>query len=169
MIKKLAVLLGVLGVTILLVAVMAYLPISGEVEQPIAFSHRLHAGEMGLDCTVCHLYARTGVRATIPNIEVCSVCHWEAPGESEELTRLLTYVESETPIPWRKVSWVPDHVYFSHRRHSALAGIECQTCHGLVQEREEPLHRQAFEGTMERCMECHEESGASNDCIDCHR
>jgi hypothetical protein len=137
--------------------------------QPIAFNHRLHIEEVGADCTDCHLYARTGVRATIPNLKVCAECHEEAVTDSQEEARLVEYIAEEEPIPWQKVTFVPDHVYFSHRRHAVIAEIECETCHGPMAEREEPVTRASPAITMEACMACHQRAEVSNDCWRCHR
>ena len=159
----------VLGVGILAVAGLLN-PLAGRpAAQPIAFNHSLHVGEVGLDCTDCHRYVLTGARATIPNVEDCGECHMEAQGESAEERRLIAFVESGEPIPWRKVYRVPDHVYFSHRRHAAIAGIECERCHGPMAERTLPVTRPAVRLTMEACIECHDQAGVSNDCIACHR
>ncbi|HVS66557.1 MAG TPA: cytochrome c3 family protein [Thermoanaerobaculia bacterium] len=139
------------------------------IHQPLAFNHRLHVEEVGAECTDCHLHARTGVRATIPNLEVCAECHEEALTDSEVEARLVAYIQEAEPIPWQKVYWVPDHVYFSHRRHTAIAEIECETCHGPMREREQPVTRAEADMTMEACMACHQHAGASNDCLLCHR
>ncbi len=139
----------------------------GGVHQPLAFSHRLHVQEVGLDCTDCHTYARSGVRATIPTLDVCAGCHEEASSGTPGEARLLEFVQAETPIPWKKVFTVPEHVYFSHRGHTTT-GLECPVCHGEVAGREEPFSRREAP-SMESCMECHRRSGASNDCIWCHR
>jgi len=142
---------------------------SPRVSQPIGFNHRIHVQELEMACDECHLYAVNGVRATIPNIAVCGDCHDEPLTESIHEARLMEYVNSDTPLPWQKVYWVPDHVYFSHRRHTGIAGIECQACHGPIEEQEEPLTRPLVRLTMEHCMACHEQTGTSNDCILCHR
>ena len=139
------------------------------IQQPIAFNHRLHVEEAGADCTDCHLYARTGQRATIPNVKVCGECHEEAVTDSEAEARVVEYIHEAKPIPWQKVSWIPDHVYFSHRRHATIAEIECETCHGPMGEREKPVTRISPAITMEACMECHQRAGVSNDCVRCHR
>ncbi|MDH3628035.1 MAG: cytochrome c family protein [Acidobacteriota bacterium] len=139
------------------------------VEQPIAFSHRLHVTDLGSACTDCHLYAESGVRATIPNLETCGFCHEEAQTESPDEARLVEHIEAGEPIPWRKVYRVPDHVYFSHRRHTAIAGIDCTECHGAMEEQEEPVSRPAVRITMNGCMDCHDENGVSNDCLLCHK
>lgn len=162
---------------ILAVAVIAVATLGGlafalrerSVRQPIAFNHRLHIEDVGAECTDCHLYATTGARATIPNIEVCVDCHEEAQTESADEARLVEHVQTGTPVPWLKVTWVPDHVYFSHRRHTAIAGIECETCHGAMAERVLPVDRPAVPLTMDRCIECHEDEGAATDCLLCHR
>lgn len=139
------------------------------IEQPIQFSHRLHVEDLGAECTDCHAYARTGVRATIPNTGTCADCHYEPLTDSEEETRLTEFIESGNPIPWRKVYWVEDHVFFSHRRHTAVAGLDCAICHGPVGERDEPVTQPLISITMDRCMQCHEEMEVTNDCIACHR
>lgn len=141
----------------------------GPVVQPIAFKHRLHVEDLGMECTDCHLYAVNGVRATIPNIQVCGDCHPEAITESAEEARLVEYVQAEEPIPWEKVYWVPEHVYFSHRRHAGAAGIECERCHGAIGESEEPVTSRLVSLSMDGCMGCHDETGTSNDCLLCHR
>ncbi len=139
------------------------------ITQPIAFNHHLHVEDAGLECTDCHVYARKGVRATIPNIEVCVDCHEEAMTESAEEARTVEYIRDGVPIPWRKVNVVPEHVYFSHRRHTAVGGIECGRCHGPIEEREVPLTRPLVRMRMDDCMQCHQERAASNDCVSCHR
>lgn len=140
-----------------------------DIEQPIAFNHRLHVEDLGSNCSDCHLYATTGVRATIPNAEVCADCHVEALTESPEEVKLVAYLESEEPIPWRKLYWVPDHVYFSHRRHTLIGGIACETCHGPMGEASVPMPRPRVKVTMNGCMDCHDQAGVSNDCLLCHK
>jgi len=140
-----------------------------DVVQPLAFSHVLHLDEVGLECADCHLYVTSGERTIVPNIQSCADCHFEAITESDNEARLVEHIESEQLIPWKQVYSVPDHVYFSHRRHTAAGEIECETCHGPVAQRAEPLTRALVPITMTACMDCHDLSGASNDCIVCHR
>lgn len=151
----------VAGVTVSLVA--------NSVEQPILFNHQLHLEEAGLECTDCHLYAVDGIRATIPNLDVCGECHEEPLTESTEEARVAEYVRDGVPIPWRRVYWVPDHVYFSHRRHTAIAGIACETCHGNVGDETDPLARPLLRLDMNDCMGCHVDAGVTNDCVSCHK
>ena len=139
------------------------------IEQPIAFNHHKHVSELEMECVDCHVYAVNGVRATIPNIEVCGDCHDEALTDSPEETHLVEYVTAEERVPWRKIYRVPQHVYFSHRRHTKLGEIDCTVCHGAIGERTEPVTRPLISITMDRCIRCHRESGVSNDCLLCHR
>jgi len=143
--------------------------IAQSVEQPIPFNHKLHVEEAGMECTDCHLYAVDGVRATIPNIDVCGECHEEPLTESEHEAQVAEHVRDGVPIPWRKVYWVPEHVYFSHRRHTAIAGIACERCHGNMSERVDPLTRPLVRLDMNECIKCHRETDVSNDCVACHK
>lgn len=138
--------------------------------QPIKYSHKLHVQDNDMECTDCHIYAESLARATIPNIEVCGDCHADEPmTDSPEEQKVIDYVTESKKIPWMKVYRVPPHVYFSHRRHTALAGIECATCHGDVEEMTEPIRRPLVPVSMGRCIACHESRGVDNDCTRCHR
>jgi len=161
--------LAVLGALVITVAGVAFTLAGRSIEQPIAFNHRLHVEDLGGECTDCHLYATTGVRATIPNTQLCGDCHVEALTDSAEEGKLVGFIESGEPIPWRKLYWVPDHVYFSHRRHTAIGGIACETCHGPMGQAAEPMRRPFVKVTMNGCMDCHEQAGVSNDCLLCHK
>jgi hypothetical protein len=147
------------------VVILARAPVS----QPIAFNHRVHLKDAGMACPDCHVHALDGVRATIPNVEVCASCHDKAQGKSAAEAAVVEHVRTKQPIPWRKVYLVPDHVYFSHRRHTTLGGIKCETCHGAIGDRTQPVGRQLVPVAMDRCVGCHVEKGALNDCVGCHR
>lgn len=139
-------------------------------EQPIQYNHNLHVQEQEMDCLECHPYAATHARATIPNIEICGECHSDEPmSDSPEEVKLIEYVDGGKRIPWRKVYHLEDHIYFSHRRHTTLAEIECVVCHGDTEAMTAPYVRPVVPVTMDRCMECHEESGVTADCVSCHR
>ncbi len=146
-----------------------FLGSQGPVDQPIAFNHSKHVQDVGLECTTCHLYAETGTRATIPNIEVCQMCHAQPLTESPEEAVLVEHIQEGQPIRWQKVYWVPTNVYFSHRRHTSVAGIACETCHGAIGQRVDPVSRPLEKISMSRCVNCHQSEGASRDCIACHR
>ena len=139
-------------------------------KQPIQYNHLLHVQENDMECIECHQYAESRARATIPNIEVCEDCHSDEPmTESAEEAKLIEYVTEGRRIPWIKVYRVPAHVYFSHRRHTALGQIDCVICHGSAEELTTPFDKPLVPVSMNRCMECHERNGVDNDCTRCHR
>lgn len=118
----------------------------------------------------CHLYAAEDVYATIPGLSTCMLCHEEPQGESTEEPKVREYFEREEPIPWVQVNRVEGHVYFSHAVHVKLAEMECAECHGDMTTLDEPLTRtQIADMDMDACMDCHDERGASNDCLVCHK
>jgi hypothetical protein len=130
-------------------------------EQPINYSHKLHAGKLQIDCQYCHFNARRSIHAGVPTTDTCMNCHKfvSADGRSDEaqadIAKLKEYAASGEPIPWVKVHDVPDFVYFSHKRH-VVGGVECQECHGEVQEDMTVAYRVA-ELTMGWCLNCHKE------------
>jgi hypothetical protein len=120
--------------------------------QPIAFSHKLHAGDSKIPCLYCHFGARTSRHAGIPPSNVCMNCHRMLAKQSTDLERLKESIDQRRPIAWIKVHNLPDFVYFNHSRHT-VAGVECQACHGRVEamariEQQAPL-------TMGWCIQCH--------------
>lgn len=113
-------------------------------EQPIAYSHELHAGDLGIDCKYCHNAVTKSKHATIPTTNVCMNCHktvnegtetgteeiakiYEAAGWDPEIK---AYTGVTKPVKWVKVHNLPDHVYFNHSQHVEVGGIDCQQCHG---------------------------------------
>lgn len=144
-----------------------------EPEQPIAFNHTLHAGELEIDCQYCHSAAAESKHAGIPTANVCMNCHVAInEGRSEEGTAEIKkiyhavgwdeesrkYTGEEDPIKWVKVHNLPDHAYFNHSQHVSVAGLECQTCHGPVDE-EYTVGKQFAPLTMGWCIDCHNTSG----------
>lgn len=138
-------------------------------EQPIAFSHATHAGKLGIDCQFCHAYADKSPHAGVPPVMRCVGCHrfpLTDTTKQKEVDKLLAYWNEQRPIEWIKVHDLPDHAYFSHKRH-VKAGIQCQTCHGPVEtmvvvEKRAPL-------TMGWCVSCHRENNAPLECWTCHK
>ncbi len=143
-----------------------------EPEQPIAFNHTLHAGELEIDCQYCHSSAADSKHAGIPSANVCMNCHVAIDeGRSEEGTQEIAkiyhavgwdkdermYTGQEHPIAWVKVHNLPDHAFFSHAQHVSVAGLECQTCHGPVDE-EYTVGKQFAPLTMGWCIDCHNNS-----------
>lgn len=149
-------------------------------EQPIAFYHKVHAGELGIDCKYCHFNADRGKHAGVPPMSVCLGCHRVVSGSdnpqyAKEIAALLAVADTGsyhidgttyhgTPdgveyrggvVHWRRVHKLPDFVYFSHQWH-VRAGVACQTCHGPVQTM--TVLRQYSDLTMGWCLDCHRKS-----------
>ena len=160
-----------LSVIVVVFVLLALIPSAAVIEQPIAYNHNIHVEGEGLECIDCHAYSEILPSATLPKLSVCLDCHDTDPlsEDSAEEAKLITYIESGTEIPWQQVHKVPDHVYFSHRRHVVAGDMGCMDCHGDVGSETEPVTRPFFELTMEACMTCHRERQASNDCLACHR
>ncbi len=127
-------------------------------EQPIAFSHRLHAGEMAMPCQYCHAAARRGRHAMVPAVDICMNCHRVTRTDRPAVRRLAALYRSGGVLPWRRIHVLPDYVYFDHRPH-VLAGILCQTCHGEVEEME--IVRQYMSMRMGNCLGCHRDPQAA--------
>ncbi len=147
-------------------------------QQPIVYSHAVHAGAMEIPCQYCHFSAERGRYAGIPPAQVCMNCHKHVAVDHPEVAKVKAAIDGNTPIRWVRVHRVPDHVYFDHSPHIA-ADVACQTCHGPVEsmgrvEQWAPL-------TMGWCVNCHREQGgetaapnqpnhalALTDCAKCH-
>jgi hypothetical protein len=136
-------------------------------EQPIAFSHKLHAGELQIDCVYCHSRAEKTPIAALPSVKKCQECHaaQEKGGFEGEASRIADFWRDKKPIPWIRVHDLPDHAYFSHRVHLA-AELECSTCHGDVSQMERIRRVQSL--SMGWCMDCHQERKVAVDCSTCH-
>jgi len=158
------------------------------VQQPIAFNHKKHAGELSLPCTTCHQRVEKDVVAGRPPTALCLGCHMAGDSKNEEIKKLKAYGEKGQEVPWRRVWRLPSHVFFPHRVHVALAKITCQNCHGPMEALDRPPVRALKELAMDDCIGCHakqrsaagkEEKAArltgaaaqrlSSDCIVCHR
>ena len=131
---------------------MGYAP-----EQPIAFSHKIHAGQYEIDCKYCHTGVTKGKNATIPSVNICMNCHNQIKsgtltGEAE-IGKIIRAYNENKPIEWVRVHNLPDLAYFNHSQHVNVGGIECETCHGPVQEMD--VVRQHSLLTMGWCIDCH--------------
>lgn len=149
--------------------------------QPIHYSHKIHAGENGIDCKYCHSSARTSKTAGIPSLNVCMNCHKNISeftgskdsiydhskefytGEIQKLYNAVgwdkttqKYTGKTQPVKWVRIHNLPDFVYFNHSQHVTVAGIECQKCHGLVETFE--IQKQFAPLTMGWCVNCHRET-----------
>lgn len=126
-------------------------------KQPIAFSHKIHAGQFEIDCKYCHTGAMKGKNANIPSPNICMNCHSQIKkgtntGEGE-IAKIYAAVENNRPIEWVRIHNLPDLAYFNHSQHVNVAGVECQTCHGPIQEMD--VVKQYSLLTMGWCIDCH--------------
>ena len=134
--------------------------------QPIAFNHKIHAGDLGLECTHCHRHAAESSRPGIPSVSLCMECHETAAVDRPEVRKLREHWERREPIEWARVHRLPWHVGFTHKPH-VRAGVECTQCHGEVQV--ETRIRQVRSLKMGWCVSCHRSRGAGTDCWVCHK
>lgn len=121
-------------------------------EQPIAYSHRLHAGDLGMDCRYCHASVEQSQEAMVPPTQTCMGCHAVVLPDSPLLQPLRESWQTGDPIRWVRVHKLPEHAYFDHSVHVAV-GVGCVTCHGRVDQMEvvsveEPI-------SMQWCLDCH--------------
>ena len=136
------------------------------VTQPLAFNHAKHT--VGLTCVGCHSGVMTGARATLPSGDTCTKCHASAPA-SVSPASWTAILRTGGPPPWVPATRLPEHVRFSHRRHVALAGLACESCHGDIGHSTAPPTRMPMRIQMKTCLACHQKEGASEDCAGCHR
>ena len=137
----------------------------GDRSQPIAFSHRVHAGTNAIPCQLCHTYARRGPVAGIPAVQRCVQCHQTVTPDEPEVVKLMAYWKDKKPIPWLRVHDLPDYVRFTHKPH-VVAGVACQSCHGDVAKMEGAVQTESL--SMGWCLNCHKERHAPTDCLVCH-
>ena len=145
--------------------------------QPIHYSHKIHAGNNGIDCNYCHSAARVSKNAGIPSLNVCMNCHKNISEVSDttataeyskdfydkEIAKLYKavgwdkdnqkYTGVTQPVKWVRIHNLQSFVYFNHSQHVTVAGVECQTCHGPVQTYE--IQKQFAPLTMKWCVDCH--------------
>jgi hypothetical protein len=122
------------------------------VEQTVPFSHKHHAGELGIDCRFCHVGVETGAQATVPTTQVCMTCHSQMWTNAAMLAPVRRSFAMGQPLVWSRVNRLPDYVYFDHHVH-VRNGVPCAACHGNL--REMPLTAQAKPMTMQWCLDCH--------------
>lgn len=152
-------------------------------EQPIYYSHKVHAGKNQISCLYCHGGAMEGKHANIPSVNVCMNCHIainEYTGSAgkifneegnevngtAEIKKLYEYagwnpdsrkyVNAGKPVEWVKIHALPDHVYFNHSQHVNAGKVQCQTCHGPITEMDEV--KQFADLSMGWCVNCHRET-----------
>lgn len=129
-------------------------------DQPIWFSHKIHAGENKIDCQYCHTGASKGKNAWIPSVNVCMNCHKGIQEGSrtgtEEIAKITFAYENDMPIEWVRIHNLPDLAYFNHQQHVVAGKQECETCHGPIAEMD--VVYQFAPLSMGWCINCHRET-----------
>jgi hypothetical protein len=147
------ILIAVLGYAVNVVNQTSYVTeVHNARPQPVPFSHKHHAGELGLDCRYCHTSVEVSSSAGMPPTQTCMACHSQIWTGAAILEPVRASYRDSTPISWTRVNALPDFVYFNHSIHVAK-GVGCTTCHGPIAEmnitwRENSLY-------MRWCLECH--------------
>ncbi len=139
-------------------------------KQPIAFSHKLHAGAYEINCVYCHTGAMKGRQANIPSPNICMNCHSQIKQESPEIQKIYaaigydvktaSYTGKQKPIEWVRIHNLPDLAYFNHSQHANVGGIICQTCHGPIEEMEQVKQYSLL--TMGWCIDCHKKTDVNS-------
>ncbi|MFZ0389505.1 MAG: cytochrome c3 family protein [Calditrichia bacterium] len=135
-------------------------------EQPVPFSHRVHANKKQISCVMCHQEVTRSAVAGIPPLETCMLCHSRIIIHHPEIENVRQHYFQRVPIIWEKVTFLPDFVYFNHSVH-IQRGIDCGHCHGNIKEMDRVMQVQKFE--MGFCIQCHRDNNATTDCFTCHR
>ena len=120
--------------------------------QPVAYSHKLHAGDMGIDCRYCHASVERSPAAMIPPTKTCMNCHHVAKRDSPLLAVIRTSASTGKRVEWVRVHDVPGYAYFDHRPH-LRAGVGCSTCHGRVDQMDVVAQSEPL--SMSWCLDCH--------------
>jgi len=148
-------------------------------KQPIAFSHRVHAGVNHVPCQYCHTNANRSRVATIPAVQTCMNCHrYVSMADSDVIKNaVVARLDTDAPMKWVRVYRLPDHVFFDHRAH-VHAGVQCETCHGDVKSMD--VVTRVMDMRMGKCLDCHQDprrylppkstiKKGPTDCSACHR
>ncbi len=129
-------------------------------EQPIKFSHKLHAGQYQINCNYCHTGVYAGKGANVPSANICMNCHNAIKRESPEIQKIYRALENNEPIQWVRVHNLPDLAYFNHSQHTNVGGLECKNCHGEIEKMEVVEQRSSL--TMGWCIDCHRETDVNS-------
>ncbi|MCL4235279.1 MAG: cytochrome c family protein [Deltaproteobacteria bacterium] len=129
-----------------------YTDVGYQPAQPVEFSHKLHAGDLGMDCRYCHNTVEQGRFAAVPPTQTCMNCHKIVRADSPKLAAVRESAATGKPVEWTRVHMLPDYAYFDHSSHLA-AGVGCQSCHGRIDQmavvkQDQPL-------SMSWCLDCH--------------
>ena len=121
-------------------------------DQPVDYSHKLHAGELGMDCRYCHTSVEKSQEAIIPPTQTCMNCHNIVGTDEEKLALVRESWETGNPIEWVRVHMLPDYAYFDHSVH-VNSKIGCASCHGRVDQMEKVMQVEPL--SMSWCLDCH--------------
>ncbi len=126
-------------------------------DQPVKFSHAVHAGQNKTDCIYCHSFAHISKSAGIPPVNVCMNCHLLIRNGTRsgtyEIAKVIDAYDNNKPIEWIKVHNLPDYVFFSHAQHTSVGKVECKECHGKTEEMD--IIVQVSDLSMGWCINCH--------------
>lgn len=128
------------------------LEVGYEPKQPVPFSHKMHAGRLGIDCRFCHAGVEVSPVAGVPPTQTCMVCHARVKTDSIKLSNVIESWNTDTSIAWSRVYHVPEYVYFDHSAH-IKNGVSCVSCHGRIDEMERVRLEKPL--SMSWCLDCH--------------
>lgn len=134
-----------------------YARVGYEPVQPVPFSHKVHAGELGIDCRYCHNGVEKSWFSNLPGASTCMNCHSTVLKDDSRLAVVRDSATTGKPVPWVQVHVIPDYVYFNHSVHVAR-GISCVECHGRVDQMDEVHMDKPL--SMSFCLDCHREPAA---------
>lgn len=135
------------------------------VEQPIPFSHRVHAGVKKIECYFCHPYVGRSTHPGLPPVEKCLYCHKYIIARHPQILKEHRYYDTRTPTPWKKANYLAEHVLFNHQRHIRKE-IACKECHGAIETMDRIRGKYFY---MQFCIECHRERKVNLGCwLACH-
>lgn len=156
---------GLVLTVLLLILYFASPSVPKAPKQPIPFSHNVHSGIKRIQCQYCHPYAAYSDFPGIPPVEKCLHCHNYIIADHPWIKKEHMYFETNSSTPWKKVNYLPEHVFFNHQRH-INSKISCRECHGRVQDK----HRlQKKNWRMGECLNCHKKMDATIGCwLACH-
>lgn len=147
-----------------------YWEVGYQPEQPVGFSHQIHAGQLGIDCRYCHTHVEEAGHSNVPTTSTCMNCHGGEEGEwsyfntnlatahfkNADLKTLREAYAEERPVEWAKIHKLPDYAHFNHAVH-VNAGVSCYSCHGRIDQME--VVYQAHSLSMAWCLDCHRNPG----------
>jgi len=121
-------------------------------KQPVPYSHKLHAGDLGIDCRYCHTNVEKSAVANVPPTQTCMNCHRLIKPKSEKLAPIRQSWQTGKPMQWKRVHLLPQYVYFDHSAH-VTAGVGCESCHGNIAQMEVVEQKKPL--SMGWCLSCH--------------